>query len=113
MINGKVEHKGNRSLESSRINRNGLPAGTPAPIFRLPRLDGTELSLDEYQGRRVLLIVSDPNCGFCNQPAPQLEQLHRRTTDIQVLMISREDPEINWVKVAEQGLTFPVVLQRE
>jgi peroxiredoxin len=105
--------KGNRGLENSRINRNGLPAGTPAPVFRLPRLDGSELCLDKYQGQQVLLVFSDPNCGRCNQLAPQLEQLHRRTTDLQLLMISRGDPAMNRVKVAEHGLTFPVVLQRQ
>jgi peroxiredoxin len=113
MIDGKQQHKGNRSLENSRINRNGLPTGAPAPVFHLPRLDGTELSLNEFRGQRVLLVFSDPNCGPCNQLAPQLEQLHRRTTDLQVLMVSRGDLETNRAKVAEHGLTFPVVLQRQ
>src|SRR5437660_976639 len=45
-------HKGkvNRGLANSRINRSGLKAGTPAPAFRLPRLDGGELSLADYRG---------------------------------------------------------------
>src|SRR5262245_34547763 len=34
-----------RSLEHSRLNRNGLKAGEKAPEFRLPRIDGGELSL--------------------------------------------------------------------
>src|SRR2546426_5640298 len=42
---------GNRSLAHSKIKRDGLKAGTPAPGFRLPRLDGGELSLDELRGR--------------------------------------------------------------
>src|SRR2546423_213511 len=37
----------NRSLARSKINRSGLKAGSPAPEFRLPRLDGGELSLAE------------------------------------------------------------------
>ena len=44
------------SLASSRIRRDGLPAGTAAPDFRLPEVDGGELSLDDLRGRRVLLI---------------------------------------------------------
>lgn len=104
---------GNYSLENSRINRNGLPTGTPAYVFRLQGLDGNELSLDEYRGQRVLLVFSDPNCGPCNQLAPKLEQLQRHAADLQVLMISRGDPKINLVKVAEHGLTFPIVLQRQ
>jgi peroxiredoxin len=111
--NGHREYKGNRSLADSRINRNGLPAGTPAPDFRLPKLDGGDISLEAYRGRRVLLVFSDPACGPCNQLAPELERLHRRWPEIQVIMISRGDPEANRVKVAEHGLTFPVALQRQ
>lgn len=69
---------GNRSLANSKIKRNGLKAGTPAPDFRLPRLDARgELSLEELRGRRVLLVFSDPHCGPCNTLAPELEKFHR------------------------------------
>lgn len=105
-------HKGNRSLDDSHINRNGLPVGTPVPAFRLPQLDGSELSLDDYRGRQILLIFSDPSCGPCNLLAPELERLHRNLPGLQFLMVSRGDPEANGVKVSEHGLTFPVVLQR-
>ncbi|MGH6839736.1 MAG: peroxiredoxin family protein [Methylocella sp.] len=113
MIDGNPLKKEDRSLENSRINRNGLPRGVPAPLFCLPRLDGAKLSLDEYRGQRVLLVFSDPNCGPCDQLAPQLEHLHRPTTDLQVLMISRGDPEAIRVKAAQHELTFPIVLQRQ
>jgi peroxiredoxin len=104
--------KGRRSLDDSRINRSGLPAGTPAPSFRVPRLGGGEIALEEFRGRTVLLVFSDPGCGPCNQLAPVLEQLHRRAADLQILMIGRGDAESNRAKVAEHGLTFPVGLQR-
>src|SRR5437016_4720298 len=70
---------GERSLSNSRINRNGLPAGTPAPSFRLPRVDGGELALEDYRGRRVLLVFSSPDCGPCQVLAPQLDALARET----------------------------------
>src|SRR5215204_3875129 len=109
---GKPRYSSDRSLEGSRIKRDGLAAGTPAPLFRHPRVDGGELSLDDYRGRRVLLVFSDPDCGPCNQLAPELERLHRGSPDLQVMMVSRGDRECNQRKVAEHGLTFPVVLQR-
>jgi len=111
--NGPKAHRGNRSLGASRINRAGLRAGTLAPDFRLPSLGGGEISLAEYRGRRVLLVFSDPHCGPCNQVAPRLEHLHRLVADIEVLMVSRGDEQENRRKVAEHGLTFPVVLQRQ
>jgi peroxiredoxin len=103
---------GNPSLANSRLDRSGLKAGTPAPGFRLPRLDGGDLALDAYRGRRVLLVFSDPKCGPCDQLAPRLEQLHRHRHGFQVLMVSRQDAETNRRKVAQLGLTFPVALQK-
>ncbi|HEY8678000.1 MAG TPA: hypothetical protein VIN39_05135 [Candidatus Dormibacteraeota bacterium] len=44
-------YKGNESLAESRVLRSGLPPGTTAPEFRLPSLDGGELSLSDYRGR--------------------------------------------------------------
>jgi peroxiredoxin len=108
----RTKGKANRGLGASRLKRDGLKAGMPAPPFRLPRLDGGEVSLDELRGRRVFLIFSDPDCGPCVEVAPALEQFHRGPAGVQVLMISRRDPEANRRKVAELGLTFPVVLQR-
>jgi peroxiredoxin len=105
-------HKGNRDLADSKLQRNGLPPGTPAPDFLLPALDGGQLSLAQLRSRRVLLVFSDPQCGPCNQLAPPLEQFHRRTGDVQVLMVSRGEVEANRAKAAEHGLTFPIVRQK-
>ena len=102
----------NHSLTRSRINRAGLAAGTPAPNFSLPRPDGSNLSLVDFQGQRVLLVFSDPHCGPCNALAPELEKLHREDRGIQLVMVSRGEPNENRAKVKEHGLTFPLVLQR-
>ena len=109
---GQRSRLGTRSLATSRLNRNGLSRGTRAPIFRLPHLQGGELSLLEYRGHSVLLVFSDPQCVPCDALAPELEQLHRHATDLQLIMISRGDREANRAKAAEHGLTFPIVLQR-
>src|SRR2546422_546010 len=73
----------NRSLARSRIKREGLKAGTSAPSFRLPRLDGGELSLEALRGKGALLVFSDPHCGPCNALAPQLEEFHREHAEFQ------------------------------
>jgi peroxiredoxin len=102
-----------KPLTESRLKRDGLPAGTPAPAFTLPTLDGSALSLETYRGRRVLLVFSDPHCGPCDVLAPQLEAVHRRTPQVPVLMVSRGEVEENLRKARQHGLTFPVVLQRQ
>jgi peroxiredoxin len=104
----------NRSLAHSKLKRDGLKAGTPAPDFRLPRLDGRgQLALSELRGRIVLLVFSDPHCGPCQALAPQLEALHRKQSEVAIVMISRGEPSENHAKVKEHGLTFPVVLQHQ
>jgi peroxiredoxin len=105
--------KANLGLEASRINRDGLKAGTPAPDFQLPRLQGGELALRDFRKRRVLLVFSDPQCGPCDELAPHLERIHRERSDIQVLVVSRREPEVNRAKADSLGLTFPIVLQRQ
>ena len=122
----------NRSLARSKIKRDGLKAGTLAPEFRLPCLDGSECSLQGFRGRSVLLVFSDPHCGPCNTLAPELEKFHRvnagrkdspsprpsppgegeASRALEVVMISRGEPKENRAKVKEHGLTFPIVLQQ-
>ncbi|MDR5759411.1 redoxin domain-containing protein [Caballeronia sp. LZ035] len=104
--------RGNKPINKSRLNRSGLRAGTPAPNFRLPSLDGDDLALEDFRGRRVLLVFTDPGCGPCELLAPHLERVHRERKDVLVLMVSRQDAETNRQKVAKLGLTFLVVLQR-
>ncbi len=133
--NGHQHHGGNRSLADSRIPRDGLKAGAAAPGFCLPRLDGGELCLEEYRGRRLLLVFSAPDCGPCDALMPDLEASYRaggplrgatalaiarneggKTEDpspINVLVVGRGGVEENREKVKQHGLTFPVVLQQK
>ena len=103
---------GDRSLAGSKIKRDGLAPGTPAPAFALPTVDNRTLTLKEYEGHRVLLVFSDPACVPCNALAPRLQRLAREMSGVQVVMISRGDADSNRQKVDEHGLTFPVAMQR-
>jgi peroxiredoxin len=112
--NDRSARFGNRSLVRSRLKRDGLKAGTVAPNFRLPRLDGRgDMSLEELRGRPVLLVFSDPHCGPCQALAPELEKFQRDQSAILIVMISRGDATENRAKVKEHGLTFTVLLQQQ
>src|SRR5688572_12417860 len=80
---------GNPSLAHSKINRSGLKAGTLAPEFWLPRLDGRELALEQFRERPLVLVFSDPHCGPCDVLAPELQKFHREHPEMAILMISR------------------------
>jgi peroxiredoxin len=112
-VNPAVPGKANRGLGASKLIRDGLKRGAVAPSFRLPRLGGGEMALEDLRGKHLLLVFSDPECGPCTALAPQLERIHRETPAVQVVLISRRDEEANRKKVAELGLTFPVLLQKQ
>jgi peroxiredoxin len=102
-----------RPISESRIEREGLKAGTPAPRFELPDLAGEKVSLTEQRGRRVLLVFSDPDCGPCEKVLPDLARLHRerRSDGLEIIMVSRGELEENRRKAEAFGIDFPVVLQ--
>ena len=109
----RIRLPGERPLSQSRIERNGLKAGTIAPAFRLPDLRGGTVALEDYRGRRVLLVFSDPHCGPCEELAPDLDRIHREYRDggLVVLMVTRGDVAENRRKADRYGFEFPVVLQ--
>ena len=106
---------GQRPLAESQINRTGLKPGTRAPNFSLPTIAGCNVSLDEFRGRRVLLVFSDPHCGPCEQLAPMLARFadEAKPGSPAVLVISRGEMEENRRKAEIHGFTFPVALQRK
>ena len=111
----KMRLPGERPLSESRIERNGLKPGTPAPNFTLPDVRGGMVSLDQYRGRKVLLVFSDPHCGPCDQLAPDLVRLHEahRHNGLSLLMVGRGDLAENRTKAETLRFEFPVALQRK
>jgi len=102
-----------RDVSESRLVRDGLQAGTAAPTFVLPDVDGRTRSLVDFRGKSVLLVFSDAGCGPCDALAPDLVALDAREDgDLEVVMISRGDPEVNRAKARMHGYEFPVLLQR-
>jgi peroxiredoxin len=102
-----------RPLAESRIQRDGLPVGTPAPDFSLPAVTGGTVSLDQFRGSPTLLVFSDPECGPCEVVAHDLARWHSAHADDDpaVVMISRGGVDVNRRKVEEHGIAFPVVIQ--
>jgi peroxiredoxin len=106
---------GEQTLAASRIERNGLKAGTPAPEFRLADLNGRTISLRDYRSRKLLLVFTDPHCGPCDEIAPELVSLHRQhqSNGFSVVIVGRGDAEENRKKAELNGFDFPVILQKK
>jgi len=103
----------NRWLVLSGVGGKGLKAGTPAPDFQLPDLQGRTVSLQEYKGRRVLLFFSDPQCGPCDELAPHLVRLYRERGNDgpSIVVVGRGSAEENRRKAQQHGMEFPVLVQ--
>jgi peroxiredoxin len=103
----------NRWLVFSGLSGSGLKAGTSAPDFQLPDLQGRMVSLQEYRGRRVILFFSDPQCGPCDELAPQLVRMHREGANggLSIVVVGRGDVEENRRKAQQYGMDFPILLQ--
>src|SRR6058998_2207235 len=48
-----------------------LPIGSEAPAFELADLSGERKSLGRFRGQSVLLILFNPDCGFCRALGPK------------------------------------------
>jgi peroxiredoxin len=95
-----------------RLNRNGLARGARAPDFMLPDLDGRQLMFEAAR-QKTLLVFLQSGCGPCHDIVPELNRLHRRRRDLQVLAVLHAEPEEARGWAAEAGPEFPIVLQED
>jgi peroxiredoxin len=101
--------------EEAAAPARGLPLGTPAPAFALSGIFGEVLTLDALrsQGKPVMLIFSDPNCGPCNAMLPDIAGWQRdHFATMTAALISRGSVEANREKIGKNGLAN-VLLQQD
>lgn len=108
-----AEDARSESLNPRQLLRDGLPVGSPAPDFRLPRVGGGELALSQYRGRQVLLLFSDLPRSPCNALLADLQRRYAAGSEVDVVMVSQGDRRTNASLIAKFRVTFPVVLQRQ
>jgi methylamine dehydrogenase accessory protein MauD len=92
-----------------RLGRDGLKHGKKAPDFTLPNVEGTEVSLHDFAGRKILLVFTQSGCSPCKAIVPELNRLERG--DTQVVVINNGDPEATRKWSAEVSASFPVLAQ--
>ncbi len=88
--------------------------GSPAPAFRLPRLDGGgAVSLAELGGKVVLLNFWATWCKPCEDEMPAMQRLYRSLGggDFELLAVSVDDDPADVRAFAERlELGFPILL---
>jgi peroxiredoxin/uncharacterized membrane protein YphA (DoxX/SURF4 family) len=93
----------------------GLAVGTPAPLFRLPDLDGGEVTLADLRpsDKALVLLFSDPDCGPCAAIFPEIGRWQRdAASSLAVAVVSRGSVEANRRHADPHGIT-PVLLQQD
>jgi len=90
-----------------------LRAGARAPEFRLERLDGGEVSLEEVAaGGTALLVFFKISCPVCQMTLPFLDRIYQ-SGGLRIYGISQDDARDTRQFIREFGVTFPMLLDRE
>jgi peroxiredoxin len=90
-----------------------LEAGTQAPDFVLPAIDGTQFALREVLSRGpVVLVFFKISCPICQYAAPFLERIYQSygSRNVTLLGISQNDTAGTQAFIDEYSLTFQVLL---
>jgi peroxiredoxin len=87
----------------------------PAPQFDLPALDGREISLADYHGKKLVVSFWASWCGPCRLEMPALrsfyQRYHKSSDNFEILAISIDDNRRDAEEFAvEEKLPFPVLL---
>ena len=85
----------------------GLPIGSQAIPFDLPKIGGGSASLADFlkDGKPLLLISTDPKCGPCNALMPDIVSWQKMLADeLTVVLVSHGSRADNRAKVVELGL---------
>jgi thiol-disulfide isomerase/thioredoxin len=87
--------------------------GLAAPAFKLPKLKGGELSLEQFRGKVVLVDFWATWCGPCREEMPTFEKLHKELGDKDVVILAvdvGEGAEVVSDYIDKGKYTFPVLL---
>jgi peroxiredoxin len=87
----------------------------PAPHFTLKALDGTEVSLGQYRGRRLVLDFWSTTCSVCRGEIATMQALQDDLPDNTVLLsiANDDDPETVRQFVKQRQITYPVLMADE
>jgi thiol-disulfide isomerase/thioredoxin len=103
---------GQQAQMPARLPLQGLPIGTKAIPFDLPKVNGGRTTLDGLlsEGKPLLLISTDPNCGPCNALMPEVASWQKSlANELSIVLLSHGRNADNRAKVAEFGLANVVV----
>lgn len=103
-----------KSLFGGRNNMSALSAGTQAPQFELPAIDGSKFSLKDALGRGpVLAIFFKISCPVCQYALPYFERLYKAQggKNVSIIGVAQNEKNDTAQFIKKYGVTFPVLLE--
>lgn len=102
-------------LDSGRAD---IPSvGNPAPDFTLTSINGTKVTLSDYQGRVVLLNFWASWCSPCRSEMPSMERLHQTLgdEDFVIIAINIDGGVTDKVRefITQNGYTFEILHDKD
>lgn len=92
----------------------GLKVGSKAPNFTLHSLDGEDVSLSDYKGKKILVNFWATWCPPCKKEMSAIQQFSEEAGEGFVVLGVNVDPENDVVAFAnEHKLTFPILLDHQ
>ena len=110
-----VQAMDNESKENDEKDAlGGLKIGAKAPNFSLKTLDGKQVELSDYKGKKVMLNFWATWCPPCKKEMPDMEKYTQQAGDDVVVLAVNIDPE-NDVQsfVDDNGITFTIPLDSQ
>ena len=113
---GKEASQDLPSVRTQSMVETAPQVGKRAPDFTLTSTDGTQYTLSQFQGRKVLLSFWLDGCPACELEMPLIQTAFDKYGRDQLAVLAvnvRGDPDKIKYYVANQKLTFPVLLDSE
>ena len=104
------------SAESGSPPLQGINTGNQARDFTLKSLDGSKVTLSDFQGDVVLINFWATWCAPCRAEIPDFEeayQVHKDEGFVILGLNEQEAPQVIGPFIEELGMTYPVLLDEQ
>ncbi|MGE7760501.1 TlpA disulfide reductase family protein [Peribacillus sp. NPDC097895] len=110
-----VQAMGNEPTKNDeKDSLGGLNIGAKAPNFSLETLDGKQVELSDYKGKKVMLNFWATWCPPCKKEMPDMQKYSQQAGDDVVILAVNIDPENDVRAFAEEnGITFTIPLDSQ
>ncbi|HWI47531.1 MAG TPA: TlpA disulfide reductase family protein [Rummeliibacillus sp.] len=106
---------------SAEIDKNtGLAINQTAPNFKLKTLDGKEVQLSDYRGKKVILNFWATWCPPCKAEIPHMEKYYKKQAkddgvEILAVNLTKSDKDEEYIRdfVKSYDMTYPVLLDED